>query len=216
MNKWGDFLLFQEFLLVLALIPDAFAACFAYGTEGIRIPVRSALLIGGIGTGVLLLSMLAAAPFKQLLPPAACGMVGNGLLLLIGLLSVFQNSLKAFLSKKSGGGKSLHFRWADISFAVTVYLDETKADADRSKTLSLREAAMLGLVLSLDSFGAGFGSGFTVSHPLLLAVFSLLLHPAVILLAQFCGRKTAGKLPRICSAAGGFLLIGLAVTRMIG
>ena len=61
----------QDTLLVLALITDAFLACFAYGAEKIRIPVKSALLMGGIGTGVLLVSMLLSAPFRQLLPEKA-------------------------------------------------------------------------------------------------------------------------------------------------
>ena len=203
----------QDTLLVLALITDAFLACFAYGAEKVRIPVKSALLMGGIGTGVLLVSMLLSAPFRQLLPEKACQTAGSVLLLLIGLLSVCQNSLKAFLSSKQDARKKLRFKWAGISFALTVYLDETQADADRSKTLSVKEAAVLGLVLSLDSLGIGFGSGFTEHHYLYLTLLSLLLHPAAILLSYRLGRKAAGKLPGACSVLGGVMLMGIALAR---
>ena len=209
-------ILIQDSLLVLALVADAFIACFAYGAENIRIPLRSALVMGAIGTGVLLLSMLVSSPFRRLLPAEVCTAAGGGLIFVIGLLSVFQNALKAMLSKKRNGRKKLRFRWAGISFAVTVYLDETKADADCSKNLSLREAAMLGAVLSLDSFGIGFGSGFVNHHYLYLTVLSLLLHPADILLAHLLGRKAAGRLPRGCSALGGLLLMGLGLARLRG
>ena len=72
--------MFQDTLLVLALITDAFLACFAYGAERIRIPIKSALLMGGIGTGVLLFSMLLSAPFRQILPEKAAVQVGGDFL----------------------------------------------------------------------------------------------------------------------------------------
>ena len=124
-----------------------------------------------------------------------------------------QNSLKAFLSSKQDARKKLRFKWAGISFALTVYLDETQADADRSKTLSVKETAVLGLVLSLDSLGIGFGSGFTEHHYLYLTLLSLLLHPAAILLSYRLGRKAAGKLPGACSVLGGVMLMGIALAR---
>lgn len=208
--------LLNDLLLVLALVTDAFIACFAYGTEKIRIPWSSALLIGGIGTGVLLLSILAAAPFQQILPAALCQSLGNWLIFCIGLLSLFQNALKTLLRRERAARKRLRFRWAGISFAVTVYLDETKADADRSKTLSLREAATLGAVLSLDSFGIGFGSGFLEHHFLFLAAASLLLHTLCIRLAYRLGARAASRLPGACSLCGGILLMALAAARMWG
>lgn len=208
--------MFADLLLVLALVTDAFLACFAYGTEKIRIPFRSALLIGGIGTGVLLLSLFAAAPFQYILPQNLCSIIGACLIFLIGLLSSCQNLLKTILRKKANACQQLGFRWSGISFALTVYLDETKADADCSKTLSLREAATLGAVLSLDSFGIGFGSGF-LEHDFLFLVFSsLFLHIAAILLACYLGRRAAGKLPDCCSVFGGILLMGLSLLRFFG
>ncbi|MGI5893493.1 MAG: sporulation protein [Candidatus Merdivicinus sp.] len=203
----------SDFFLVLALVTDAFIACFAYGTEKIRIPFGSALLISGIGTGILLLSMLAATPFQNILSPHICSLIGNLLLFLIGLLSSLQNFLKSTLRKKTNARKQLDFHWSGISFALTVYLNETEADFDRSKTLSLREAATLGAVLSLDSFGIGFGSGFLQHHYIFLIGCSLLLHTSAILLACFLGQRTAGKLPGFCTACGGILLMILAISK---
>ena len=173
----------QDGILVLALVVDAFLACFAYGVEEIEIPLGSACLMGAIGTGVLILSMLVTAPLRQVLPPRLTTVAGSAILFGIGLLSAFQNSLKAFLSKKRNARGRMRFHWAGISFAITVYLDETQADADHSKRLSLREAAMLGCVLSLDSLAIGFGSGLGQHNYLFLGLFSLFLHPVAILLA---------------------------------
>ncbi len=203
----------EDFFLVLALVVDAFAACFACGTEHIRISRKAAWVISAVGTGIFLLAMLAAVPLREILPQKFCTHIGNGLLLLIGLLSVFQHSLKMLLRRKKNSRRGLHFRWAGISFAVTIYLDETQADADRSKNLSLREAFMLGTVLSLDSFGIGFSSGFLQHHYIFIALSSLLLHDLAIRFACLCGKYAAGKLPAGCSSVGGIILILLALTR---
>lgn len=172
--------------------------------------------MGAIGTGILLLSMMVSTPFQKILPEKICTIMGSALLFGIGLLSVFQNSLKAFLAKKQDAQKEMRFRWRGISFAITIYIDETQVDTDHSKTLSLREAAMLGCILSLDSFGIGLGSGFSEHHYLFLAVFSLLLHPAAILLSYRLGSRAARRLPKSCSVFGGVLLMGLAISRLLG
>ncbi len=207
--------MFDEILLVLALVIDAFIACFAYGTKGIRIPWPSALLIGGVGTGILILSMTISTQFQRFLPPGLCSALSFAIIFGLGFLSVFQNAVKSALAKRTDTAKNLKFRWAGISFAVTVYLDETQADADHSKVLSLREALLLGTVLSLDSFGIGFGSGFSSHHLLFLYVLSLFLHPAAVMLGRLLGEKTAGKLPDGFSSLGGVLLIILAFIRLL-
>ena len=132
----------NELLLVLALVTDAFIACFAYGAQGIRMPW--ALLVGGVGTGVLLLSMTVSAQLGRFLPQKLCTAISFGVIFSLGFLSVFQNAVKSALAKRTDAAKRLRFRWAGISFAVTVYLDETKADADHSKVLSPRKPCCWG------------------------------------------------------------------------
>ena len=199
--------------MVLALVMDAFIACFAYGTEKIRIPWRSAAVMGLVGTGALGASMLLSAQLTRFFPLEFCARAGSGVIFCIGLFSAFQNFLKTALGKRADTRRQLRFRWAGISFAVTVYLDETQADADHSKTLSLKEAAVLGCVLSLDSLGIGLGSGLYPHHYLFLLLFSLALHPLAVELAYFLGKKAAGRLPGYFSAFGGILLMLLAIFR---
>ena len=90
----------QDGILVLALVMDAFLACFAYGVEEIEILLGSRCLMGAIGTGVLLLSMglfsLFLHPVAILLAyrlgksaagklPAGCGAVGGMLLMALAI-----------------------------------------------------------------------------------------------------------------------------------
>ncbi len=205
----------EELLLVLALVIDAFIACFAYGTQRIQIPWLSAIVIGCMGTGILVLSMTLSAQLAQFLPNGVCSTLSFIIVFGLGFCSVFQNAVKSALARCTDSARKLHFRWAGISFAITVYLDETRADADCSRTLSPKEAAVLGLVLSLDSFGIGFGSGLAPHRLGLLCILSLLLHPVAVLLGRFLGGKAAGKLPEGFSSLGGVLLIILAFVRLI-
>ena len=199
----------QEFLLVLIVVIDAFFVSFSYGSQGIRIPWSSALLISGVSTVFLVLSSLG-----QLSREVAVWL-SFGILFLLGCLELFQNGLKAALRKRADAVRQLSFRWSGIAFAVTVYLDETKADADCSKNLSPKEALLLGVILSLDALGAGFGCGLSDHDLPLLCGLSLLMHLAVILLGQRFGKKTAGKLPKPLLNLNGVLLILLAFFQLL-
>lgn len=44
-------------ILVVALSVDAFAASFVYGADRVKIPVSSVLVIAGISSGILFLSL---------------------------------------------------------------------------------------------------------------------------------------------------------------
>lgn len=200
----------QEFLLVLIVVIDAFFVSFSYGSQGIRIPWSSALLISGVSTVFLVLSSLGAAWVGGQLSREVAVWLSFGILFLLGCLELFQNGLKAALRKRTDAVRQLSFRWSGIAFAVTVYLDETKADADCSKNLSPKEALLLGVILSLDALGAGFGCGLSDHDLPLLCGLSLLMHLAVILLGQRFGKKTAGKLPKPLLNLNGVLLILLA------
>ena len=63
---WLSFL--AVFLLVTAVSADAFAASFAYGMGGIRIPAASLAVITGVSTAMLLLSLLLGGVLRPFLP----------------------------------------------------------------------------------------------------------------------------------------------------
>ena len=50
------------------------------------------------------------------------------------------------------------------SILLVIFLDETKADLDKSKSLSIKEASFLGLALSVDSLASGFSGGLGISQ----------------------------------------------------
>lgn len=196
-----------SFLLVSALVIDAFIACFAYGISRIRIPFCSGLLIAAVGTAALALSGFAAKGLEFLLNPALCRYLSFFLLLTIGILSLFQSLLKQHLRQR----KQMR-RHPPI---LAVYLDETAADADRSRCLNLSEALLLGITLSLDSIAAGIGSGLYDRYLPFTLALCFFFHLLAIWLGQLLGqRATGGKRLPHADWLSGSLLILLAFLRL--
>ena len=121
----------EDMLLVLAMSTDAFFAALSYSTGKIKIPAVSAFVISIISSAVLTASMLLSAAAGAFIPESFCRTAGAVLLGVIGITGFCQNGLKSILRKHKGNGK-VSFSCFNIGFVISVYLDETKADADRS------------------------------------------------------------------------------------
>ena len=202
----------ENILLVAAVSVDALLASFAYGADNIKIPFLSAAVISAAGTAVLMLSMLLSGAADAVIPSGAGRWLGFIILMCIGTVSLFQNALKTFLRNKSG--KNLSFSISGVGFVVSVFLDETKADTDKSKTLSPREALTLAIALSADSLGSGFGAGLAGAEILPVCIMSFGAGLAAVAAGAKAGAVTGKKRPGI-SWISGILLIILAFMNLI-
>lgn len=202
----------QEIILVLAVCTDAFIAAAAYGAGNIRIPVISAFIISVIGTAVLTGSLLLSSALGGVIPENVCRWLGFALLLCIGIVSLCQNTLKALI-RKLKGDKRLSFRLFSINFVIEVYLDETKADIDCSKSLSCKEALTLAAALSADSLASGVGAGLCGVNILRTAVLSMLLGMAAVASGSAAGRALRKK-AELSWLSGAFLIL-LAFSKLL-
>lgn len=180
--------MFHGFLLIVALCLDSFMAAFAYGTNKVKIPLISAMLIAFIGSSFLGISTYAAVYVQDFLTPQICTMIAFTIFFLIGLSSLFQSSIKAYLKKYSNSRK-LSLRYGSIAFVIDVYVDEMNADKDHSNYLSLKEAFYLAMALSLDSLVSGFALGIGINNPFLLVLCSFLIGLLAIMSGHFLGSK---------------------------
>ena len=200
----------ENILLVAAVSVDALLASFAYGADNIKIPFLSAAVISAAGTAVLMLSMLLSGAADAVIPSGAGRWLGFIILMCIGTVSLFQNALKTFLRNKSRKSFSI----SGVGFVVSVFLDETKADTDKSKTLSPREALTLAIALSADSLGSGFGAGLAGADILPVCIMSFGAGLVAVAAGAKAGAVTGKKRPGI-SWISGILLIILAVMNLI-
>ncbi len=201
-------------ILLVALSIDAFAACIALGADGIRVPPLSALTVGAVGAGILAFSIVFSSVLTLWVPSEFFRWTGFGVFLVLGLTNLFENWIKSLLRKRESRIRQVRFSLFGIKFLIRVYLDETCADADRSKWLSVSEAVVFSLGLSADSFLTGLSAGATLSEGCFFVIGSLFLGTAAAGLGSFLGRKVWEKAPVNLSWITGALFCILAVEKL--
>lgn len=149
-------------LLVISLCIDSIAVSYTLASsQQIRVGWGSSAVISGIGAGILLLSLSLASGISGIIPKGICVMISGIFLIALGFMTSFTSVLKGYL-KGVRGLKRLKFRLAGIDWVISLYLDESLADTDLSKSISPREAVALAITLSLDSLVSGFSAGLSM------------------------------------------------------
>lgn len=208
-------LILEIVLLVLTLSLDTFVASIAYGTNRIKIPFSSMIIITTVCAFFLALSVFLGAFLRILLPENITIIISFLILLLLGIYYLFESLIKTYLDKKSKSNQKVKLKLFNIWFIIDIYIDETKADLDKSKTLNPKEALYLGLALSLDSLAIGFGSGLGNINYYYLIILSLISNMFAIWSGFFIGRKFVEKSKINLSWLAGIILIILAVLKLM-
>ena len=97
---------------------------------------------------------------------------------------------------------------------VDIFLDETEADQDHSKELSISEALYLGIALSLDSLASGLAYGIGVVNFGLLLGCSFGFGVVLIVVGSALGKRLMCRFTGDVSWLSGCLLMILALLRL--
>lgn len=203
----------ESLVLVCSLCIDSFVASIAYGTSKIHIPKLSAIIINLICTLTLAFSLFLGSIVKSFLPDNLPSILGFSLLILLGIYRIFEYIFKSYISKKFLLDQPLKFKLFDFNFVLKVYSDEIKADFDKSKYLSSKEAFYLALALSLDSIVVGFSSSLCNINYLQVLTLCIIIGFISISCGVIIGKKFAEKINIDLSWLSGVLLIFLAFLR---
>jgi len=206
--------LIEPLLLVSSVCIDAFVASIAYGTNRIKIPIVSAIIVSFIGSLILGISLFFGGYIKAFLPGNLPIILSFSILLLLGVYRLFEGIFKNYIQEKSKLDKPLTFKLFDINFVLQVYADETKADFDKSKTLTPKEAFYLATALSFDSLAVGFGSSLVGGGYLQTVFLCLILGIIAVLLGVFIGKKLMEKSNINLSWLSGVILMILALYKL--
>lgn len=204
----------ETLILVISISIDSFLASISYGTSKIKIPFLSALIIAIVSSSMLGLSLLIGELFKGYISLTLAKSVSFLLLFSIGIYRFFESILKNYIKKNSKKTSPLTFKIFDLKFILQVYADETKADFDKSKTLSSKEAFYLAIALSLDSLAVGFSSSLISVNYIQSILFSLLIGFLSIVSGSFIGLKFVENSKIDLSWISGILIILLAFLRI--
>lgn len=208
-------MLLESFILVIALSLDAFVSCFAYGTNKIKIPFSSALVLTGVSTFILTVSLSLGFIIKPLVPVGLTHILCFILLFILGTIKLFDSSIKAHIRNKKGLLRSFAFRALSLSFILNVYADPEMADEDDSRTLSYKEAVSLALALSIDGLAVGMGAAMSEANYIMIIITSLVVGLFAVYSGGSLGKKLSMKSDLELSWLSGVLLIILAVLKLI-
>lgn len=204
----------QLFMLIIALSLDAFAASFVYGADNVRIPASSVAIITSLSTGILFIFLLLGKWLGAFIPAFAASFLCFLILLTLGLIKLFDSTLKSMIRKSGICKKKVCFSFSDLNFILTVYADPEKANKEDISVLSPMEALSLGIALSLDSAAAGFGAGMMVLHLPAILLLSLFFNTAAVLFGCYLGRTMIKKTNLDLSWLSGVLLLVLAFLKL--
>ncbi|MDE6784236.1 MAG: manganese efflux pump [Ruminococcus sp.] len=203
----------QELILAVIVSFDTFLASAAYRAGKIRIPVLSAVVICFLSSLFLAVSLLFSDFLSRIIPIGVCEIAGFIILTSIGIITMLKSFFRALVRQLSQRGE-LSLRPKSSGIVIKLYLDDTAADFDCSKTLSAREAAALALAGSLDSVATGLSCGYNEINPAISAVFAFIAGFAAIILGGIAGKRAAG-MNHDFSWLGGAALIAFAVYEFI-
>lgn len=205
----------ESLLLVCSLCIDTFVASIAYGTDKIKIPFSSTIIINFTCSLFLAISLFIGSILKDFLNPNIATIISFCLLFLLGVYRLFESFFKKYIKKCSDIGVPLTFKVFDFKFVLQIYADEIKADYDNSKILTPKEALYLSVALSLDSLAVGFGSSLGNINYLEVLILSIIIGFIALSSGGYLGRKFAQKVDVNLSWLSGAMLIALSIMRVI-
>ncbi len=204
----------EAILLVVALSIDAFVASFAYGTSKIKVPILSTITISVICSSALTIALIIGSIFSPYLDKSITNEVFFVILFLLGIIKLFDSSIKALIRKNKNFNKEYKFCLSNLNFILNIYANPEKADVDSSKLLSVKEAVTLAIALSLDGVIAGFGAGLSNAYWFEILTYSFIIGTVFIMLGHYIGQQIAKKITFDISWMSGLLLVILAFLKL--
>ncbi|WP_343045071.1 sporulation membrane protein YtaF [Paenibacillus lemnae] len=218
-------------VLALALSLDGFGAGITYGIRKTRIPLLSVLIISMCSGLVLCISMQAGSLLEGVLSPDSASFLGALILILLGGWSLIQGLIgrgtediepdEDVQEEKS----ELHIAKNErvftleirkLGLVIQILKSPSRADLDRSGSISAWEAMLLGIALSLDAFGAGLGAAMMGLSPWLTSGISAFFCGMFLILGMKTGFKAASARGiRFISLMPALLLIGMGIMKLL-
>lgn len=205
--------MFNEILITLTVCIDTYLMSVNYNASRIKIPFLSGFVLSLISSVILYISLILAGLFEYIIPVKICSVIGCVILTAIGTFTIFKSIVRGVVGKLSEKG-DICIKMSRLGIGVRLYLDETAADSDYSKVLSISESIALALALSADSVAVGINAGFLGARPLRTSLFTFIINIIVIYLGNITGKKISS-FKYDLSWLGGLMLILSAIIGII-
>jgi len=228
------FLPFLEALaLTSALSADAFVSAFAYGTDKVKIRLKSCAVISIICTAMLTAALTVGDLASDIIPIESAVWISFFIFLIIGSIKLMSPIIKK-IKKRTAPLPSAHSLTEEE--LQTVALGENSLPAERypndrigntldnnlnllnplkRRSLSLPQSMLLAIALSLDGLGIGFGAGLNAPNFSLIIILSLITNGVALALGAFLGNKISNKIRFSLSWLSGVVLIAIGISNLL-
>lgn len=198
---------------------DGLAAAFAYGVRKIYLTPLAVLMVSLASAVMMGSSMGVGRLISRFLPPIVAEYLGALLLLVLGCYLLYQQGRpnrprQAATNNSSGERPVVQFNLKAFGLVVQILRDPTVADVDQSGAITWQESFLLGLALSLDSFGVGIGAAMTGLTPGLTAFLAGLVTLISLLLGWELGYNLQHKMSTQWQRLPGLILILLGIANL--
>lgn len=200
------------FLLVIAVSLDGFTVGVTYGMKHVKIPFAAIFIIMFCSGLVVITSMSIGHLLSLFISEKVTNILGGLIFIFLGivvLISLIRTS--STKPKNDTNNEEQHF-----NNIKTVLKSPEKADLDKSGSISLSEALLLGIALALDAFGAGIGAALLGFSPLLTTVLIALMSGLFLFTGCQIGLQLSRfKLFQKLTFTPPFILISLGIYNML-
>jgi putative sporulation protein YtaF len=156
-------------MLAFALSLDSCSVGMTYGLRKVRISLKSIIVISICSAAVMFVSMGIGQFVQTIFSAEVAKRIGGLVLIGIGAWVLYQFFAEDKKEEKLDEKTLWNLEIQSLGIVIQILRKPIVADFDNSGTISGIEAVMLGLALSLDSFGAGIGASLLGYPPLIMA-----------------------------------------------
>lgn len=203
---------------------DNLGVALAYGTRKIQLPLLSNLVIAFITScGTLITMLLGKYIADYILTATIANYIGASIIIAAGFYVIVQsyreahltpyddnkdNSRLAYHSLSQDATRLIAIRLRSLGILIEILRDPVQVDSDSSGTIDLKEAAVMGLALTLNNLATGFGAGVSGLNPALTTAMVFLLSLLFCSAGVAIGRQHVSRwLGNKTSTVAGLLLV---------
>jgi putative sporulation protein YtaF len=157
-------------ILAFAVSLDSFSVGLTYGLRKMSIPFKSIGIIACCSATALVIAMTIGRFIIKFFSPAFAESLGGIILICLGAWVLFQFFRSEKLKDAPHEKTIVNFEIKSLGLVIHILQKPMSADFDKSGTITGIEALILGVALSLDAFGAGFGAAMLGYSPFYLAL----------------------------------------------
>lgn len=203
----------QLILLIIAVSLDIFLVSASFGCNNIKVNLLGATIISLICTSFFIASMYFASILQNIYPVYSFKIFSFLILVTVGSYNIISNEIKRHLKNLNENKKKINLKIKEYNLITSVYIDETKIDFNHSKALEVKEAILIGFMVSIDTFCAGLS--LPMSNLILASALTFIINFLFTITGFKLGKKLNDKFKNKIYYVGGILLIILGFTKLL-